>query len=76
MDRGRVGEDRGSKETDRCPLTPFRLEDDVSGITTGVVLSHQQVDDNAWHPVAFLYKAVNTVERNFEIHDTEILAII
>jgi hypothetical protein len=22
MDRGRVGEDRGSKETDRCPLTP------------------------------------------------------
>jgi hypothetical protein len=21
MDRGRVGEDRGSKETDRCPLT-------------------------------------------------------
>jgi hypothetical protein len=22
MDRGRVGEDRGSKETDGCPLTP------------------------------------------------------
>jgi hypothetical protein len=21
MDKGRVGEDRGSKETDRCPLT-------------------------------------------------------
>jgi hypothetical protein len=21
MNRGRVGEDRGSKETDRCPLT-------------------------------------------------------
>jgi hypothetical protein len=21
MDRGRVGEERGSKETDRCPLT-------------------------------------------------------
>jgi hypothetical protein len=23
MDRGRVGEDRGSKETDGCPLTIF-----------------------------------------------------
>jgi hypothetical protein len=23
MDRGRVGEDRGSKETDGCPLTLF-----------------------------------------------------
>jgi hypothetical protein len=25
MDRGRVGEDRGSKETDGCPLTVSRL---------------------------------------------------
>jgi hypothetical protein len=25
MDRGRVGEDRGSKETDGCPLTESRL---------------------------------------------------
>jgi hypothetical protein len=24
MDRGRVGEDRGSKETDGCPLTVFK----------------------------------------------------
>jgi hypothetical protein len=29
----------------------FRLEADGSGITTGVVLSQQQVDDNVWHPV-------------------------
>jgi hypothetical protein len=41
-----------------------------------MVLSQQQVDDNAWHPVAFLSKALNPVERNYEIHDTEILAII
>jgi hypothetical protein len=55
---------------------PFRLEADGSGITTGTVLSQQNVDDNAWHPVAFLSKALNPVERNYEIHDTEMLAII
>jgi hypothetical protein len=41
---------------------PFRLEADGSGISTGAVLSQQQVDDNAWHPVAFLSKALNPVE--------------
>jgi hypothetical protein len=43
---------------------PFRLEADRSGIATGVVLSQQSVDNNAWHPVAFLSK------------DIEMLAII
>jgi hypothetical protein len=55
---------------------PFRLEADGSGIATSMVLSQQQVDDNVWHPVAFLSKALNPVERNYEIHDTEMLAII
>jgi hypothetical protein len=41
---------------------PFRLEADGSGIATGAVLSQQQVDDNAWHPVTFLSKALNPVE--------------
>jgi hypothetical protein len=54
----------------------FRLGADGSGIATGVVLSQQNVNDNAWHPIAFLSKALNTVERNYEIHDTEMLAII
>jgi hypothetical protein len=40
----------------------FRLEANGSGIPTSVVLSQQQVDDNAWHPVAFLSKALNPVE--------------
>jgi hypothetical protein len=30
---------------------PFRLEANGSGITMGAVLSQQQVDNNAWHPV-------------------------
>jgi hypothetical protein len=55
---------------------PFRLEADGSSIATGAVLSQQQVDDNAWHPVTFPSKALNPVERNYEIHDTEMLAII
>jgi hypothetical protein len=55
---------------------PLRLKVDRSGIATGVVLSQQQVNDNAWHPVAFLSKVLNPVERNYKIHDTKILAII
>jgi hypothetical protein len=55
---------------------PFRLEADGSGIATGAVLSQQQVDDNVWHVIAFLSKALNPVERNYEIHNTEMLAII
>jgi hypothetical protein len=55
---------------------PFRLEANSSGIATGTVLSQQQVDDNMWHPIAFLSKALNPVEQNSKIHNTEMLAII
>jgi hypothetical protein len=55
---------------------PFRLEADGSGFATGVVLSQQQVNDNVWHPVTFLSKALNPVEWNYEIHNTGMLAII
>jgi hypothetical protein len=41
---------------------PFRLEDNGSSITTGALLSQQQVNDNVWHPIAFLSKALNPVE--------------
>jgi hypothetical protein len=53
---------------------PFRVEADESGITMGAVLLQQNVDDNVWHPIAFLSKVLNPVERNYEIHD--MLAII
>jgi hypothetical protein len=32
MNRGRVGEERGGKETDRCPLTVPIFHDDVTFI--------------------------------------------
>jgi hypothetical protein len=52
---------------------PFRQEADRSGIATGAVFSQQSVKDNTWHPVAFLSKALNPVEQNYEI---KMLAII
>ena len=55
---------------------PFQLEVDASGFATGAVLSQQSREDNKWHPVAFLSKSLSLVERNYEIHDTEMLAII
>jgi hypothetical protein len=54
----------------------FRLEANGSSIATGAVLLQQNVDDKSWHPVTFLSKALNPVERNYEIHDTEMPAII
>jgi hypothetical protein len=55
---------------------PYRLEADGSGVATGAVLSQVSAEDGQWHPVAFLSKSLSAVERNYEIHDTEMLAII
>src|ERR1700677_4989616 len=55
---------------------PFRIEVDGSGFATGAVLSQQSHEDNKWHPVALHSKAFSSVERNYEIHDIEMLAII
>jgi hypothetical protein len=55
---------------------PFRVEVDSSNFATGAVLSQQSPSDNMWHPVAYYSKSLNAVERNYEIHDKEMLAII
>jgi hypothetical protein len=55
---------------------PFRIEADSSDFATGTVLSQQSPEDNKWHPVSFYSKSLNAVERNYEIHDKEMLAII
>jgi hypothetical protein len=55
---------------------PYRVEADGSGVATGAVLSQLSSEDDKWHPVAFLSKSLSAVERNYEIHDTEMLAII
>jgi hypothetical protein len=55
---------------------PFRVEADSSDVATGAVLSQQSDVDSKWHPVAYLSKSLSAVERNYEIHDKEMLAII
>lgn len=54
---------------------PYKLEADSSDYATGAVLS-QEGEDGKWHPVSFLSKSLSSVERNYEIHDKEMLAII
>src|ERR1700761_572565 len=55
---------------------PYRVEADSSDFATGAVLSQQDPEDDKWHPIAFLSKSLSPVERNYEIHDKEMLAII
>jgi len=55
---------------------PFRIEADSSDFATGAVLSQQSSEDGKWHPVAFLSKSLSAVERNYDIHDKEMLAIV
>jgi transposase InsO family protein len=58
------------------PDLPYRIEADGSGVATGAVLSQVSPTDGKWHPVAFASKSLSPVERNYEIHDIEMLAII
>ena len=53
----------------------MRMEVDASDYTTGGVLS-MECNDELWRPVAFLSKSLNEMERNYKIHDKEMLAII
>jgi len=55
---------------------PFRVEADSSDFATGAVLSQQSMTDGKWHPVAFYSKSLSSIERNYKIHDKEMLAII
>jgi len=53
----------------------FRVEADASNFATGEVLS-VKCEDDLWRPVAFISKAFNETERNYEIHDKEMLGVI
>lgn len=55
---------------------PFRLSTDASNFAVGAVLSQLEPTDMLWHPVAFYSKSLNEHERNYEIYDKELLAII
>ena len=53
----------------------FRIEADASNYVTGRVLS-MKCSDNLWRPVAFISKSLSNTERNYKIHDKEILVVI
>ena len=53
----------------------IRMEVDASDYATGGVL-FMECEDRLWRLVAFLSKSLNETERNYEIHDKEMLAII
>lgn len=57
------------------PNRPTRIETDASGFATGGTLS-QKLDDGLWHPIAYRSASMQPAERNYEIYDREMLAII
>jgi len=56
------------------PAKKYRMECDASNYATGAILSQEH--DSQWHPVAYQSKSFNETERNYEIHDKELGAII
>ena len=57
-------------------INPYRLSTDASDFAIGSVLSQLDPNDGLYHPVAFHSKFLNVHERNYEIYDKEMLAII
>jgi len=53
----------------------FRVEIDASNYATGEVLS-MKCSDELWRPVAFISKSLSDTERNYEIYDKEMLAVV
>ncbi|KAJ8488756.1 hypothetical protein ONZ51_g3361 [Trametes cubensis] len=47
----------------------------ASKVATGAVL-RQQGEDRLWHPCAYLSKSFTPAERNYQIYDRELLAIV
>ncbi|WAQ88258.1 hypothetical protein PtA15_9A385 [Puccinia triticina] len=58
------------------PYKPFLLECDCSDFALGAVLSQVCDKDNELHPVAYLSRSLIQAERNYEMFDKELLAIV
>ena len=52
----------------------FVMETDSSGFGLGAVLS-QKFDDGRFHPVGYYSRSLTPAERNYDIHDKELLAV-
>ena len=53
----------------------MRVEADASDFAMGEVLL-MKCEDKKWRPVAYISKSLNEAERNYKIHNKEMLAII
>nr|AAS66950.1 polyprotein [Melampsora lini] len=58
------------------PYRAFVLECDCSDYALGAVLSQISEDDGELHPVAYLSRSLIQAERNYEIFDKELLAVV
>ena len=61
-------------------LQPKNMKDvrkflDLANYATREVLS-MKCSDEKWRPVTFISKSLSDTERNYEIHDKEMLAVI
>src|SRR5882762_7245729 len=54
---------------------PFELEVDASGFALGAVLL-QRKEDNKRHPIGYYSSTLSEAERNYDIYDLELLAIV
>ena len=52
----------------------FRVETNISEHTIGRVLPQEQ--EEKWKPITFLSRTIQVVERNYEIYNKELLAIV
>jgi hypothetical protein len=57
------------------PTAPFRIETDASGYAIGAALL-QQDDNDIWHPVAYESRKCKPAEKNYPVHERELLALI
>ena len=53
----------------------FMIECDASDFATGAILSQEQ-EDGTYKPIAFISHSMTAAERNYDVHDKELLAIV
>ena len=57
------------------PALPIRIETDASGGALGAVIT-QLFEDAQWHPIAYWSRKLRGPEVRYEVHDSELLAIV
>ncbi len=54
---------------------PYEIECDASLFATGAILLQQDTNGD-WHPVAYHSKSMSPTERNYQVYDRELMAVI